>query len=57
MIEVEFIRFAVFNVADIFVVCGGILLAVYGIFIWKDPKDKEKEQAAKPEENRDETNS
>ena len=28
MIEVEFIRFAVFNVADIFVVCGGIVLCL-----------------------------
>ena len=29
MIEVEFVRFAVFNVADIFVVCGGILLCLW----------------------------
>ena len=29
MVEVEFIRFAVFNVADIFVVCGGILLCLW----------------------------
>ena len=53
MIEVEFIRFAVFNVADMFVVCGGILLAVYGIFIWKDPKEAVK----KPEEEQHETDS
>ena len=39
MIEVEFMDFAVFNVADIFVVCGGILLMIFGIFFWRDPKE------------------
>ena len=42
MIEVEFIRFAVFNVADIFVVCGGIAFCIYGVFFWKEPEKKEK---------------
>lgn len=36
MIQVLFINFAVFNVADCCVVVGGILLAAYVIFCWKD---------------------
>lgn len=36
MIQVLFIRFAVFNVADCCVVVGGILLAGYVILCWKD---------------------
>ncbi len=32
MIEVEFVRFAVFNVADMFITCGAIVLAVYLLF-------------------------
>jgi len=32
MIEVTFMRFAVFNVADCFVVCGAILLVIYAFF-------------------------
>lgn len=38
MIEVEFINFAVFNVADIFVTCGGVLLCVYIAFFHEDKK-------------------
>ena len=42
MIEVEFIRFPVFNVADCFITCGGILLMLHLIFFnrefWKDEK-------------------
>ena len=42
MIEVDFVRFAVFNVADIFVTCGCIALAVSLIFFnknfWKEDK-------------------
>ena len=42
MIEVDFIQFAVFNVADIFVTCGCIALAVSLIFFnknfWKEEK-------------------
>lgn len=34
MIQVLFVRFAVFNVADCCVVVGAILLAVYLIFFW-----------------------
>lgn len=36
MFQTEFINFAVFNVADIFVVCGGIVLCVWLMFHWKD---------------------
>ena len=36
MFQTEFINFAVFNVADIFVVCGGIVLCVWLLFHWKD---------------------
>lgn len=32
MIEVEFMRFAVFNVADIFITCGCIALIIYVLF-------------------------
>ena len=42
MIEVDFIRFPVFNVADCFITCGCILLLVHLIFFnkafWKDSK-------------------
>jgi signal peptidase II len=44
MIEVEFMNFAVFNVADCFITCGCILLMVHLIFFnkefWKDEKKK-----------------
>lgn len=40
MIETEFIRFPVFNVADCFITCGCILLIVHLVFFnrrfWKD---------------------
>lgn len=39
MFETTFMEFAVFNVADICVVVGGFLMAVYVIFLW----DREKE--------------
>ena len=42
MIEVEFIRFPVFNVADCFITCGCVMLMVSLIFFnkefWKDEK-------------------
>ena len=42
MIEVDFIRFAVFNVADCFITCGCILLLVHLVFFnkafWKEEK-------------------
>ena len=44
MIEVEFIEFPVFNVADCFITCGCIALMFHLIFInkafWKDEKKK-----------------
>ena len=39
MFQTTFIHFAVFNVADICVCCGGALLVVYVLFFWD--KDKE----------------
>lgn len=44
MIEVLFIDFAVFNVADCCVVVGGILLAVYVLFFWDKLEPKEVEE-------------
>ncbi len=42
MIEVEFFRFPVFNVADCFITCGCILMGVHLVFFnrafWKDGK-------------------
>lgn len=42
MIEVEFIRFPVFNVADCFITCGCILLLIHLFFFnkefWKEEK-------------------
>lgn len=42
MIEVDFIRFPVFNVADCFITCGCILLLIHIFFFnrsfWKDDK-------------------
>ena len=44
MIEVEFIRFAVFNVADCFITCGAIAVVLYILFF--SPK-KEADDATK----------
>lgn len=45
MIEVEFVKFAVFNVADCFITCGAIAFIVYILFFSKKDK-KEAEDAA-----------
>jgi len=43
MFQTEFMNFAVFNVADAFVVCGGIALCIYVLMHWKDEElSKEK---------------
>ena len=39
MFEVEFIRFAVFNVADSFLVCGTIVLVIYMLFFDRPKED------------------
>ena len=41
MIEVEFMNFAVFNIADAFITCGAIALAVYVLFFEREKKPKE----------------
>ena len=40
MFEVEFMRFAVFNVADSFLVCGAILLVVYVLFFDRQAREE-----------------
>ena len=42
MIEPLFIDFAVFNVADIFITCGAIALAVYMLFFDREEKKEER---------------
>jgi len=46
MFETTFITFAVFNVADICVVVGGLLMVVYVLFLW----DKDRESKGGGEE-------
>ena len=57
MFEPTFIRFAIFNVADIFLTIGGILLAVYLLFCHdKEERRQQKNvvaDGAEPEEPRD----
>lgn len=44
MIDVTFMRFAVFNVADCFVVCGAIGVVIYALFL--DRKEENKHDSA-----------
>ena len=48
MFETTFVHFAIFNVADIGVVVGGILLCLHVIFAfgkgWKEEKEEEEEE-------------
>ena len=39
MFQTEFMNFAVFNVADCFVVCGGVALCLWLLLRWKDKPD------------------
>lgn len=41
MIEVEFMDFAVFNIADAFISCGAVALVVYVLFFERAKKPKE----------------
>lgn len=50
MFDVLFMNFAVFNVADIFVVCGGIVLCVYLAF-FSDLFDGKQKNAPQSEED------
>ena len=45
MFRTEFMNFAVFNVADIGVSIGGVLLCVYVLFFWKEGKKEKAEQS------------
>lgn len=58
-LDFQFVKFAVFNVADIFVTCGSVALAVYILFI--EPKvekrlQEQKEAASAAEEGTHEGN-
>lgn len=46
MFEVEFMNYAVFNIADCCIVVGGILFCIYYIFFRKDPKKLKAAEAA-----------
>ena len=46
MFQTEFMNFAVFNVADAFVVCGGIALCIYVLLHWKDTDPAEEKPNA-----------
>ena len=46
MIEVEFMNFAVFNIADCFITCGAVALFVYILFFDKSGKKEKKNDPA-----------
>ncbi len=41
MFEFQFVTFAIFNIADIFVSVGGVFLCIYLIFVHKEPERKD----------------
>ncbi len=45
MIEVEFVDFAIFNVADCFVVCGAVLLVICTLFFDKSGEETKDDSA------------
>jgi signal peptidase II len=45
MFSFDFVRFAIFNVADIFITCGGILFIAYLIFIYPKQDGRRDENA------------
>jgi len=45
MFQTTFINFAVFNVADICVVVGGILMVVYALFFWDRDREADHDGA------------
>lgn len=49
MIAVDFMNFAIFNVADIFLTCGAVVLVVYAMFF--DPEEKKKRLEKKEKQN------
>ena len=49
MIAVDFMNFAIFNVADIFLTCGAVVLVVYALFF--DPEEKKKRLEKKEKQN------
>lgn len=52
-IDFQFMKFAVFNVADIFVTCGSVLLAVYILFLEPAVEKKLKERQEQKEGSTD----
>jgi signal peptidase II len=46
MFEFDFIDFAIFNVADVFITVGGILFCLYLLFVHEKKEQKEGERDA-----------
>ena len=47
--DLAFMNFAVFNVADSYITIGAIILAVYIVFIYKEPQKKNEQEENKTE--------
>ena len=58
MVNLEFVNFPVFNVADCFITCGCIAMLISLVFfnrsIWKDEKKEKAEEAAEKEASTEE---